>query len=538
MMKDRDELIIREAFESISLPKTDIASGVQKRLAKRTKVFRRKLTLYILVAILMLSTVTAANMLGSFERLTELIGTDRASYLIPVEISNIRLSENMIADNGMKIEVVAVGLDNNAIDIYIKLKDLIADRLQGDILVALSVERNSAYSLAAFWNGEIAIHEIAELNLPIGSMSIINRCDSGVVTLRERVFFDATDTRISKLTINIHKIYYNIIQHEILADIDLSEASTRSETMFINEVHHLQFDGFRHTGDVRHDTFPVYAWDSARGSVRHYEGIYVLAPNQSLYTIGVDGITTGVSGIGIIDDRFVVLSRTAHMPADRFDPFALQIPPPLFYLANKTTGQWVLYPPRTSFFVEETGMIFQGVPHGFSGINGAEYCEYHFPVDIAMLHEYQLGVMFRTYDRLALYWSISFNVSESNRNLSVLGGLAVPYREGAVITDVSISPTSVIFTGVFNDIDWAAHALFFGFEIRKIELNTIEGTITLIGPRIIRLRDNGERVNRFVMIYDRAFDVCGFYATSLCAFNIQSDSVLSVVVGGEVIHFD
>ena len=122
MKYDRDEIRIKNAFDTIQTPEYDIFSAVGKKMEKSPVVYKKALTALIAGCLCMAFAIgVAAATIPSFHKLLSMIGPDMASILQPLEISS--------EDNGIKMEAVAAMNDDETAVFYLTLQDLTGDRI-------------------------------------------------------------------------------------------------------------------------------------------------------------------------------------------------------------------------------------------------------------------------------------------------------------------------------------------------------------------------------------------------------------------------
>jgi len=190
------DVLLRASLESCAKPDADLIENVKVRmLAEKAKMptIRRGLSKAVLIfaatLVLTFAVALAAGMyLGSFDRLMGVVETDT---LHPVEMG-IVIGE--YSHDGIEIEVVAVGVYANAIDIYIILKDLVGNRFDGEVRLWTSV------GCVNGTNQTVA-----------GTASqVIYRGADGTVILRNRNYF-VHPISGSELVFVLHDIRYNVI---------------------------------------------------------------------------------------------------------------------------------------------------------------------------------------------------------------------------------------------------------------------------------------------------------------------------------------
>ena len=124
MKYDSDEIIIKNALNTIETPEYDMISEVEKEIQKNKFPWHFKRAVPAALAIclcLMLSVGAMAATIPSFNNLLSMLVLIIALLLQPIEIA--------CEDNGIKMEVVGAMNDDEMAVIYITMKDLVGDRI-------------------------------------------------------------------------------------------------------------------------------------------------------------------------------------------------------------------------------------------------------------------------------------------------------------------------------------------------------------------------------------------------------------------------
>lgn len=124
MNYDSDEIIIKNALNTIHTPEYDIALEIEKKIKNRKLPMSFKKAMPAALAIclcLVLSVGVAAATIPSFNNLLSFINPDIALMLQPIGI----ISE----DNGIKMEVVAAMNDDEMAVVYLTMQDLTSNRI-------------------------------------------------------------------------------------------------------------------------------------------------------------------------------------------------------------------------------------------------------------------------------------------------------------------------------------------------------------------------------------------------------------------------
>ena len=126
-MKTELETRIKSEFDNMEVDLSYLLQA-QKSFPKdfnnQARVRRRPISLaaaVIAVVMLITTTVAVAHYTGSFERLLGIIGSERAESLQPMG----NLIDEIFTLDGFRVEIVAVGVDANVVDIYLTIEDLL-----------------------------------------------------------------------------------------------------------------------------------------------------------------------------------------------------------------------------------------------------------------------------------------------------------------------------------------------------------------------------------------------------------------------------
>jgi hypothetical protein len=154
-----------------------------------------------------------------------------------------------------------------------------------------------------------------------------------------------------------------------------------------------------------------------------------------------------ISNIGIIDGRLHI--------QEQYDMAAL-----LRWYGNKVSlidpqGEIVLpllgahdNTASVSFRIDQQGNFYND--RGFNFVSDFPYLENVFEVDLNRLSEYRLVAFFDTHSRMALSWTVRFEVEVPDDPVEFLvkDGLDIWVEQySSIVTEVQITPHSVILTG-------------------------------------------------------------------------------------------
>ena len=371
---------IKSAFGDIKAPEGFAEKTIKNAKIKKTpgiRPVRRIIAIAATIAILATASLAAANYFGSFDRLRGIIGDEQAEGLAPVGLTNETgaqitndgvLIENkigsLLTEEGIKIEIVAVGVDSNTIDYYFTIEDLTGNRLEGDIWINATIFPNIEHIP---WNqGEYRGIQ----------PEIIDRSEDGVVTLRGREVFEHPVTGY-ELRFNLYDISYNLKSGEYELDIDLASLENHTPAAMIEGtpvlpvgLHNIEFE---------------------------IDGIVV------------DGWYSRLSSIGFIDGKLHVQQW---LNAQIWDPPDYQ----LFRLVGpdgndvifQTDSNWY----SSSFTTDEYGSII-----AYDKDASLEYLdvyrEYIYQVNSTRLSEYKLIVEYLKGEQIDLrLWYTTFTIGE------------------------------------------------------------------------------------------------------------------------------
>ncbi|MCL2378161.1 MAG: hypothetical protein FWC77_03445 [Defluviitaleaceae bacterium] len=493
MEKDRDEIIIKNAFKSMNIPETDIASAVHKKLTRKPAKSIKKSMIIALAALLILvtSVATVATGIGSFSRLTRILGADTAAGLIPIETESA--NGEFITQCGMRVEVVAIGLGYNMADIYIMLEDLTANRLQNGIILESSIYQNIAPSKIVM------------------TPQIINRCETGVVTFHTRSWFETTGS-LEHITVNIHRIQYNGVYYwwehgvpvgGVSLGVDFSALPSPSETMFISEVYNTRLD-INNNSYVGAETAPMVGWYATDNignmpplpNTEWPEGTNIIAPGQTNYEITINNrIRSSISSVGVVDGTLRVLRRYESLPhpTGGAGDIASSFNSTRIFLQKQGPNPrevTEVFPLEMTKFMLYDGMVIQCAPfnsaYSWSGVPGISYVEYRFPVDESRLSYYRIAGLFTVYSPMAINWSVTVDVTEETHRYLMAEG-PFHFNDDAVFTEVAVHTWGVAFRGLWDSKDLSSMCLE-GFIADtsglSATLNTTNGAIPLGFPML------------------------------------------------------
>jgi len=198
------DIILRNALICNEIPNQNLVDKVKNHskindrpipMCKRNPM-RYIAILASTITVLAVGGCAMAYYWGSFDRLREIVGDEKASTLQPIEISvGGNKNKNMVSiqTTEFEVELVAVGVHSNMVDLYITLEDLYSNRLEGEFSLILSLDfSDDTPSLSSS---------------QIFDIEIISRTDGGIVTLYNRTAFDHSIAG-RELVLHLHGIVF------------------------------------------------------------------------------------------------------------------------------------------------------------------------------------------------------------------------------------------------------------------------------------------------------------------------------------------
>ncbi|MCL2361509.1 MAG: hypothetical protein FWC73_06830 [Defluviitaleaceae bacterium] len=435
------------------------------------------------------TTVFAAGAyLGGFDRLREIIGSERAELLQPLEIDNIpevvtheshetETTENYIPEHGIRIEIVAVGVFDNIVDVYITMEDMIGNRLDDYFRLGHVV-------------APVGRPDIAALSL---TPEIINRTDCGIITLRSREIFTHSVAGM-ELTSTITGIHYNIrtpydTRFRDLA-LDFTTATAQPYVMFRPDMSPSR-SGSGIWSTEMHDVIEERMLT---------DGFPVLQPHLHNLEIDLGGEIAIISTIGIIEDRL-------HIQIYR--PFESETPPGLMLINSGDSNQRSMH---FGFTKDMYGNLVRAEV-GIDGTEAVTYLEYIlFDVDLERLSDIKLygrSFLDTHFDRLDLDWSVDFEIEPNDIQIAA-DELSLQY-ESAIITEIRVSPFLIQLV-LEDEVG--------GMNPPEITIHTTTGSIHLpVGTGF-----SGFGAGNF--FYD------------MIDIPLDMDTIISVEIGGDVVMFN
>ena len=430
---DKIESLYKDAFSQIKPVAADaILNQLEGKLdAKPTRFKTKTFVVLIAACFLLLSSavVAAAQAIANrsgIERLAEIIGEEEAaelqhlgisnipdesaviiydSFIIPNEMDNtcedsgeadrdaiicplynipddIYRVDSMITDDGVRVELIAVGVGYDYIDMYLLLEDLVGSRFVHEDW--FTVNHYLRFTDATPW-GHVWGH-----GLPIHRQEVIGRdIDAGIVLLHSRLTrprHHAHDTHINprNLTFNISNIAHNFDfagYHEV--DVSL-EALMANPSPLRTVASSANISASPHLFD------PLFQIES------------ILSPHTIDYRFEIEGLPMYISAIGVIDGRLHIQTYTP----GGYDITSMYL--------QRPCGEKVESYGSVHFRLDEDGNLAQTIAVNDEGNivwhGEHQYSEHIFKVDADNLEGYSLIGYFRAVDIIGLNWAVSFEL--------------------------------------------------------------------------------------------------------------------------------
>ena len=391
---DRDELLIRQVLENAYPQNFNITKGVEAQI-KPKRIIKKGFVMALIAIGLMAVTVSAAHYMGAFERLTTIVGQERADELIPIEIGNIERVQapqsNGTAEvsdvfshqfGGVALELVAKEVSADVAYIYFTLEDLIANRLDGDFMIA---------------------HFIVPINPPdnfmagTGRPEVIHRDANGVITLRSRFEYSG-DIEGLELRYHIREIRFGDYYHPTqLVSINLADfAKTDVDTVLLQ--HYSPSMGTsRPNWEEIHDRYLTRVTG---------EGLPVLAPNKLDIGFGLDRVNSLISNIGVVEGR---LHIQVYNPDIMEGSVSLNIFPKSY--ADILSDD--LYRHISELFIVQFRIAEDGTPYRDTTWGNLDtHIEFVYDINVDELENYILAVSAFGSDRIDVNWNVTFNLED------------------------------------------------------------------------------------------------------------------------------
>ena len=490
------ESILKKALSSSEKPDAELVKKVKYGLVEEKAASLKKSAIKyylnrvaavaIVMVIITTTALVASGNLGGFDRLRTIIGEERIGLVSPIEISNV-VGET-ITEDGIRVELVAVGVFDNVVDIYLTFEDMVGNRLDGDFIVAYSID--------------LPADDIRG-TIRHSGIEVIDRTD-GVITVHDRLVF-SQPVAGQELFFRLWRIDYNNItynEHEINFDLAELMFDAPSSTQLIFGSHEIR-----------------YMWGIDADDARELlttTGVTILEPNLHDIELGLEGIESLISAIGIIDGRLHIQLYDPPLNNNRRFSLIALINPEGELDANGNLN--------IGFSIDEFGNFYTSykeLPH---------YRESIFEVDLDRLSEYRLVGSFANTEYIDLELAVTFEFESDETQLIVLDGLNIEYGT-SVIREIRLNPFAFLVIGEVAE---------YGFvePIRYIRINTDNGAATTTFNMVSRWGRDERGVwigNWATWVYNTNRGFQGWSYMSDEAL-LDLDSVISIEIAGEIIE--
>ncbi|MCL2402561.1 MAG: hypothetical protein FWC90_07985, partial [Oscillospiraceae bacterium] len=393
------------------------ALAMKKTNVKRTfnRSFRLAAAIFIVV-ILAVGTALAVNF-GGFTRLTGIVGEDQALMLEPVV-------KEIITEDGIRAKLVAMGVFDNVVDIYLMLEDTVGNRFDGTY----------GRDFRAF--ARMGVVDMPHLETPFVEFTLIDQADDGILTLHGRALFGRSvageEIAISMILQGDQRSQSGYI------DLDLSSVTEVTPAAMIGGI-------------------PILPPNQLDIPVVFTEMIPTpdAAPISNLTEEDWE-VTRRISSIGIIDGNLHVQLYTANHPVEN----TISVTTPRFDPPRRGFLNMVGMSPIIAFFnIDEHGNIYSGdFPSNF-------YTEYIFTdLNLDELEIYIPSMQFSVAER-PLAWNVEVSIAPYENRLAV-SGLDIPVRN-IIVREVIVTPFTVLIKGESN--------VPIGIPVQTIRIHTTDG---------------------------------------------------------------
>jgi len=405
MNNDTIENMYKDAFSQVKPIATDAILGeLVGRLTPKPSRFKRKTFVVLFAAcFLLLSTaaVAAAQVIinrSGIERLAEIIGEDEAAELQHLGIANfpedacitdlipddIYWVDSMVTDDGVRVELIAVGTGYDYIDIYLLLEDLTGNRFVYEEW--LRVDHYIRFTDACSWtvqswsHGQFIDYEIIGRDIDAGIVLLHSRL------MRPRHHQDQTHINPRNLTFNITTIRHSFESFDY-QEVDINLAALITEPFLLRSTQGC---------GARDMVFYGEYFNVSPGEVEH-----ILQPHTLDFQFEAEGYPMYISALGVKNNRLHIQIYTPGIYGRTS-----------IYL-QRPCGEIIAYSGFIRFKLDEDGnyentwawedgnTIWLGERH---------HTEYIFEVDTENLEGYRLLFSFSTVEIIGLNWVVSFEL--------------------------------------------------------------------------------------------------------------------------------
>ena len=417
-------------FSEISLANIEARTLEMINNRPGRKLSMKRLVGIVAAVIALLATTTAVFAtgwywsVGGFDDLINIVSGDRAELLQPVDVVN----RGIVTDDGIRIELIAVSVFDNMVDIYMTMEDMESNRLDNDFHIGYSIDfprmRGDTSGLAM--------------------SSIVSRTDCGIVTLYARRYFfrPSRNTRqMHEVTFELRTITYSIVQHQdYVLDICLSVAVLDAPTFEMSAEGLIGYSDYVNGED---------------GSIR------ILEPHLHDIELGLDYVDTRISSLGVVDGKLHVQHFVLDFDWHNIGRIHLVDP----------YGERVDSTQFAAFSIGDTGPYWR--PSWQAGYQQSMFQDLIFPVNLDRLSEYRLVANFNVHGTINnIDWSVSF-ATEAFEMYLLAEDLDIPLGRGQVLHEVRLTPFAM------NLHIYGPWDSFQGYydAASGIKINTVDGII-------------------------------------------------------------
>ena len=405
---DRDEILIKDALSSVRTRNFDILRQVEPRMVskkpavnKGAYIAQKGLSIGVFAAcfiVVCIAAIAVMQFMAPFNRIAYIIPEESTDTIImETVISETVITEEEITEPlapvtcpyytgdtepvtcEINIEVVAINVYDNTVDVYFTIEDLVSNRLDGDFSISWFLD-------LANWDWL----EDGSRPSSWGGRDIIHRDDNGVVTIRARTNYPSP---LPEYGLEIAFIVWDISFGHFSYDmrpvaVNLSD--------FVTEMPTIPLRGF--SGGAGGDGSLLYSLSDGELSV--------LVPQGLNIDFGFNRINANLSAIGIVDGRFHIqfFNSNKHYQFVGLMLYRGIVDAPVSFmdLNHENEVRPTLF---TEFQMGEYATVY-------NLSDPAYYREYFFDIDLAYIHEYTLLVGASGTERISVSWRVSFDVSE------------------------------------------------------------------------------------------------------------------------------
>ena len=400
MERDKEENIIKETFDNIDLPTFNVMENIEAQTIKKSSRPLKRVFIVVFVTLsLLMTTAASAQYFGSFERLRNIIGENAAAVMRPVVNENNQGPQfigEILTEDGIRAELVAAGLFDNVVDIFITLEDTVGDRFAS----------NFALSNIGIVEFHLELEDMEPRNTVTISPQVIHN-DNGILTLHGRKIFPFSVVD-KALNFSIGRINYHP-SGRIFHDIDLSEIYIPAEP-------------------------PTLLLSNAEEQRAVGRPAKILKPHQTNHEFGIEGVFEKISSIGWVEGKLHVQLYNPNRSnpwvsfVEGFD-MALHLHTVEGFDFDDegnpyTGGQWTPFPLYKEF-------VFDIAP--------ADIYDYNFQGRFTAFNVVNLG---------NLGWNTALKVEAHERQL-VADGLELSVGD-SLINEIVVNPSGVRLSGIYT----------------------------------------------------------------------------------------